>query len=53
MQILPEIQNEYGRLDTVVVGLASKWVVFRDWRNAMMHAVMSLSSWACSKRRVM
>ena len=24
MQILPEIQNEYGRLDTVVVGLASK-----------------------------
>ena len=23
MQILPEIQNEYGRLDTVVVGLAA------------------------------
>ena len=24
MQILPEIQNEYGRLDTVVVGLAMR-----------------------------
>ena len=24
MQILPEIQNEYGRLDTVVVGLAAQ-----------------------------
>jgi N-dimethylarginine dimethylaminohydrolase len=24
MQILPEIQNEYGRLDTVVVGLATR-----------------------------
>ena len=24
MQILPEIQNEYGRLDAVVVGLASR-----------------------------